>query len=92
MAQIAQAAGNGVVDARIARQFGRLFQPGQFQFGLTPDFAVIGLDVAGDDFHQRGFTFAVAAQQPDSLAGVQLKVGIIEQGMGAVGDGNIGES
>ena len=59
--------------------------------GGEADFAAVGVQVAGDGFQQRGFAGAVAADEADTLAGVDGQVGAVQQGAAAHADGEGGD-
>jgi hypothetical protein len=50
---------------------------------LPPSFAAIGLNLAGQQAQQSGFTGAVATDQADTLAGIDLEAGAVQQLFGA---------
>ena len=53
--------------------------------GIGPDdFALVGRFFAGDDPHQAGLARAVAAEQADALARLDLEIDLVEQRGGAV--------
>ncbi len=66
-----------------------LRQRGHTQTGLAPSFAAVGLNLAGQQAKQGGFTGAVATDQADPLAGVDLEAGAIQQFFGTEGDGEV---
>ena len=53
---------------------------------LSPDLATVGRDAALGELQQRGLAGAVAADQADALAGVDLEARVVEQGFGAERD------
>jgi hypothetical protein len=71
--------GNDVGDA--AAEAGRhfLFEPSDAHAALDPDFAVIGLQFAGQQLEQRRFSGAVAPDQGDAFAGIERKTGAFQQ-------------
>ena len=79
-AQLAQAAGddfeNGLLGIR--RHF--LFEMGDAQSFHAPDFSLVRRRHAGDGAKQRRLAGAVAADQTDAFAGVDLKVDILSSG------------
>lgn len=53
------------------------------------DLPVVGVDLARQDFEQRGFTGAVFADQGDTFARVHFPVDFVEQDLVAIGQGQI---
>jgi hypothetical protein len=68
----------------IRRQF--LRQRGDAQPGLPPDVAAIGVHFASQQAQQRGFAGAVAANQADPFARIELETGAVQQLFSAEGD------
>ncbi|CAI8755951.1 putative 30S ribosomal protein S5 [Methylococcus capsulatus] len=91
-AGLAQTIGHGVVDRRGGRQRRHLLEEADPQPGLLPDFAAVGRELPRQDFQQSRLTFAVAADDTDPLARIDLKMGSFEQGFDAEGDTDIRES
>jgi hypothetical protein len=58
----------------------------------APDFAIVRRRGAGNDTEQSGLTGTVAADEAYTLAGIDLKVDMGQQGLMAVGQRNIIQS
>ena len=54
--------------------------------GIGLDLAVVGIDLAGDQLHQCRLACAVASQQPDPLAPLDLQVDLVDQRFASVGE------
>ena len=78
-AELAQPAGDHVehAAARVLRYF--LLQPRDPAAAFDPHLAVIGPEVAGQQFQQGRLAGAVAADQGDALAGIDGKVDVFQQ-------------
>ena len=63
-----------------------LHQPGDAQAGLRPDDAAVRRLIAADDLQQRRLARAVAADQADALARLDLQRHVVEQGQVTEGD------
>ena len=59
--------------------------------GLPPHGAAVGRQLAAQDLEQRGLAGAVAADDADALARLDLQAGIVEQRKMAVRDGDVVE-
>jgi len=55
-----------------------------FRFRGQDEFAFVWRFLAGDDPHQAGLACAVAPEQTDALARLDLKIDVVEQRRGAV--------
>jgi hypothetical protein len=55
------------------------------------DFAAIGGFLAGDETHEAGLARAIAAEETDAFAGLDLEIDFVEQGRGAVFEGDLAE-
>ena len=88
-AQPFQTAGNHFEHGRrgVSGQF--LGQSGQTQAGLAPDLATVRLNLGSQQAQQGGLARAVATNQTDPLARINLEAGLIEQRFGAKGNGNV---
>ena len=90
-AEIAQAFRHDVEHRPIGRERNVLHQSGDAQIGLAPDGAGVRLHVAADDLQQRRLARAVASDDTDALARLNLKARIIEQREMAVGHRDVVE-
>ncbi len=48
------------------------------------DFALVGIDGAGDRLDQRGFSGTVVADHGEDFAGIEIEIGIVERGDAAI--------
>ena len=79
MAVVVQALGHLVGD-RAAVALGHVLgQPGDPQALLADDLALVGLELARDQPQQRALALAVAPQQAEPLARLDLQIDLIEQ-------------
>jgi len=76
---------NGALD--VVRNF--LLQAGDDRPGRADDLAVVGCFLAGDEAHEAGLTRAVATEQTDAFAGLDLEVDLVEERRGAVAEGDL---
>jgi hypothetical protein len=60
-------------------KWGVLREPSDAQAGLPPDAARVRRQLAADDLQQRRFAGAVAPDDADALAGLNLEAGVVEQ-------------
>ena len=72
-------------DGAIGRQRHILNEPRHARARLPPHGAPIGRQIAGDDLHQRRLAGAIAADDRDALAGIDLERHIVEKRNVAVG-------
>jgi hypothetical protein len=63
----------------VAGEFGFLRHVGDGEPRLAPDLAVVQRTEAGQRLEQAGLAAAVAADQADALAGIDLQRGVVEQ-------------
>ncbi len=82
----AEAQRDGVVDGAIGIELGLLRHPADPGRGRDPALAVVEVRAAGEHLQQRRLAFAVAADQADALARIELEVGAVEQRVVAVGE------
>ncbi len=69
-----------LVGDRAAMSRGHILgQPRDSQPLLAEDRSLVGLDLAADQSKQRAFSLAVAPQQAESLAGLDLEIDLIQQ-------------
>ena len=57
-----------------------------------PALAAVGVDLARQDVQKGGLAGAIGAQQADLLAGLDLEVDLVQQGEGAVVQGDVVEA
>ncbi len=73
-----------------ARQIGILFHIAGRDAGRQNDLALVGFDKARHDLHQGGFARAVAPDQRDAVAGLDVQGQAVENGIAAIGQRDIG--
>ena len=66
-----------------------LFQLADAEVATEVDFAVVGLDLSGENFQQSGFSRTIAADQTNPFTGFHRKLGIDQQWHIAKFNGNI---
>ena len=67
-------------DQRISPDRDILHEPCDARSGLPFDHTRIGSDLTHDQLQQRGLAGPVAAQQPDTLASLDLQIDMVQQG------------
>ena len=77
------AAEDHVADHSIAARRDLLGETRDAHAGSNPNFAAVRYKIFADHLQERGFPFAVASQQTDTLAPAQLQVDVIQQGFQA---------
>src|ERR1700754_2649160 len=79
VAEFAEAVRDYVEDAArgVLRHF--LSEPRDARAALETDFAVVGVQVAGDELQQRGLARAVPPDDADAFAGIEGKIDLFEQ-------------
>jgi hypothetical protein len=87
----AKARGNGFIHRLVAGKFRLLGDIGDAQFRLAPKRAVIEAAQPRQRLEQARLAAAVATDQADALAGINLQRGMVEQGHMAIGEAGIVE-
>ena len=64
---------------RVSVEHGFLRDQREAQFGLAPQLAVVNRNFAGNNLEQARFAGAIAADKADALAGLDHKIGMVEQ-------------
>jgi hypothetical protein len=83
--------GHGFIHGFMPGEFRLLRHIGDAQFRLPPQRAVVEAAERSQRLEQAGLAAAVAADQADALAGVDLQRGVVEQGHVAVGKAGVVE-
>ena len=80
-----EAIGNVVKYGLLGGVWQFLVKIGDLDFRLGPELTSVGLDLATQQFHERGFAGAIAAQQAPAFAGLDRQRNFVEQHLGAIG-------
>jgi hypothetical protein len=83
---VAQPRRDGFEHRVVAGEFRLLRHIGDREAGLAPDLAIVERTKARQRFQQAGFAAAVAADEADAFAGIDLHRGVVQQGDMAVGE------
>ncbi len=76
----AHAAGDEIVHGALEVLRHLLHEAREVGAGLAEDLAAVGLYVARDQLHEGGFAGAVATDQADAFARIDLEVDVVENG------------
>jgi hypothetical protein len=85
-------AGDHVEDARSVGNEELLREAGAAKPRLPPELAGVGAELAVRDPQQRRLAGAIATDQADALAGVELEARMVEQGLGSEGERDVCEA
>ena len=92
MVVVVQSLGHLVGDRAASAPGDLLGQPGDAQPLLADDLALVGLELAADQPQQRALALAVAAQQADPLARLDLQLDLIQQPRTAEGQADVSQA